>query len=452
MSRGWRFAWRSLRRNRRRNLATALAITLGYTGLVLIGGYAVRIERFLRTTAVYLQHNGHVIVYREQGLERVWVRPSQYSLAPDAQQAIVTTLSADTRVEFTGRYLRGQGLAGNGCRTAPFMATGLDVETEGRILAHPEVQRHAADFAAPVRGRTLADARDVADAIGVSAGLARLLQKPKVHDEFASSATFVVPECGTERAAAQIASDANVQLAGLAFDGGLSAVDGEIVSVFHTASGDTEDQTIVAPLETLQRLYQTDAVTFVAAWLHDPSDATAVAADLRAALRGRGIAASVYTYEDYDVNPYYVGSMQFIASLVTFIGLLVVAVVVLGVFNATTLTVFERTREIGTFRALGYRRRQISGLFVREVLLLSSASVVAGIALAYTIAFLVNAADIRFTPPGVPGAIQLLITPNAAVCAVVALAMLPLSLLATWLVVRQRVRVGTADLLTATTA
>jgi ABC-type lipoprotein release transport system permease subunit len=79
-------------------------------------------------------------------------------------------------------------------------------------------------------------------------------------------------------------------------------------------------------------------------------------------------------------------------------------------------------------------------------------SMAAGAALAYTIAFLVNAADIRFTPPGVPGSIQLLITPNATVCLVVALAMLPLSLLATWLVIRRRVRVGTADLLTATTA
>lgn len=452
MSRGWRFAWRSLARNRRRNLATALAIALGYTGLVLMGGYAARIERFLRTSAVYLQHHGHVIVYREQGLERVWVKPSLYSLPPDAQQAIAVALAADPRVEFTGRYLRGQGLAGNGCRTSPFLATGLDVDIEARILAHPEVQQHAAEFARPVRGRTLSGARDVTGAIGVSLGLARLLQKPKVHDEFPPGAALEIPECGTDRAAGQIASDANVQLAGLAYDGGLSAVDGEIVSVFHTASTETEDQTIVAPLEMLQRLYATESVTYVAAWLRDASDAAAVAADLRATLAARGVPASVYTYQDYDVNPYYVGSMQFVVSLVFFIGLLVVAVVVLGVFNATTLTVFERTREIGTFRALGYRRRHIAGLFLREVLLLSAVSIASGIALAYAVAFLVNAADIRFTPPGVPGSIQLLITPNATVCLIVALAMLPLSLFATWIVIRNRVRVGTADLLTATMA
>lgn len=452
MSHGWRFAWRSLRRNRRRNLATGLAIALGYAGLVLMGGYALRIERFLRTSAVYLQHHGHVVVYGEHGLERVWVKPSQYSLSPGAQSAIVETLRGDARVEFTGRYLRGQGLAGNGCRTTPFLATGVEVDTEARILSHRDVREYVADFARPVRGRALVDAGDVPGAISVSAGLARLLQKPQVHDEIAGDAPLVVPECGTPAATAQIAADANVQLAGLAYDGGLSAVDGEIVSVFHTASADTEDQTLTTSLDVLQRLYATDTVTYVAAWLRDPDDAHAVAARLREALAARNIAASVYTYDEYDVNPYYVGSMQFITSLVSFIGLLVISVAVLGVFNATTLTVFERTREIGTFRALGYRRRQIVALFVREVLLLTLTAIVFGTVLAFTVAALVNAAQIRFTPPGIPGTIQLLITPNARVCLIVAVSMLPLSLLATWLVVRRRVQVGTADLLTATTA
>jgi uncharacterized membrane-anchored protein len=52
----------------------------------------------------------------------------------------------------------------------------------------------------------------------------------------------------------------------------------------------------------------------------------------------------------------------------------------------------------------------------------------------------------------VPGTIQLTVTPGAGVAAVVAAAMLPLSLLATWVVVRRRVRERVADLLTATTA
>jgi putative ABC transport system permease protein len=238
----------------------------------------------------------------------------------------------------------------------------------------------------------------------------------------------------------------------MTFDNALGAVDGEVVNVFHTPSVDTEDQTVLTSLALLQRLYATEDVTFVAAFLHDAGDAEEVAADLRAGLRARGIPASVYTYLDYDVNPYYVGTMVFLRSLVTFIAILIVTVVVLGVVNAATLTVYERTRELGTFRALGYTRRQLARLLAQEMTLLSVVAIACGFVLAFSIAWIVNAADIRFSPPGVPGTVRLQITPNLAVAGLVAVAMLPLSLLATWAVARRRVRERVADLLTATTA
>ncbi|MCU0255669.1 MAG: FtsX-like permease family protein [Vicinamibacterales bacterium] len=452
MTRAWHVAWRSLGRNRRRNLATATAILLGYAGLVLIGGYVVRIERFLRTNAVYLGPSGHVVVYREGGLERAASRPSRYSLSPGHQAAIAEVLRADARVEFFGRYLRGQGLAGNGCRTLPFEATGVEPEVEARVLAHPVVRREAADFARPLRGRLVSQSADVEGAVGLSAGLAEMLGKPRVHDEVGRLDAFVVPVCDSDEAKAQIAADANVQLAALTFDGSLGAVDGEVVNVFHTPSSNTEDQTVVTSLALLQQLYDTEDVTFVAAFLHEAGEADAVAGDLRGALAARGVPAEVFTYRDYDVNPYYAGTMQFLGSLVTIIGVLVITVVVLGVVNAATLTVYERTREMGTFRALGYTRRQVSALLVREMLLLSLVAMAAGLVLAFGVAAAVNASDIRFSPPGVPGSVQLTVTPNLAIAAVVALAMLPLSLLATWAVARRRVRERVADLLTATTA
>jgi putative ABC transport system permease protein len=452
VSGSWRVAWRSLRRNRRRNLATGLAIMLGYAGMILIGGYVVRIERFLRTNSVYLGPSGHVAVYREGGLERAFARPARYSLAPEHQRAVAELLGADPRVEFSGRYLRGQGLAGNGCRTLPFVATGVEPAVETRVLTHPVVLRHAADFVRPLRGRLVSEAGDVEGAVGLSAGLARLLGKPKVHDEVAAGSDVVVPACGTPEAAAQIASDANVQLAAMTFDGSLGAVDGEVVNVFHTPSIDTEDQTVVTSLGLMQQLYATEDVTFVAVFLRDAAKAEQVAADLRAQLGARGVPASVYTYLEYAVNPYYVGTMAFLRSLVSFIAVLIVTVVVLGVVNAATLTVYERTRELGTFRALGYTRGQLARLLVQEVLLLSLIALLIGLVLSFSVASAVNAADIRFSPPGVPGTVRLEITPNLTVAGAVAAAMLPLSLLATWVVARRRVREGIADLLTATTA
>jgi putative ABC transport system permease protein len=453
MSPLWRLALRNLSRNRRRNLATASAVALGYAALVLIGAWVTRVESFLRVNAIYLQHHGHVAIFQEEGLEKAAARPSRYSLTVVDQARILEAIERDPRVEFAGRYLRGMGLAGNGCRTVPFIGIGVELEVHRRALAHPEVLRVNPAFAVPLRGRPLPEYQHVPGALGLSSGLARLLNKPRVHDEFPPDAEVIlVPDCTGPDAATQVASDANVQLAGLSFDGSLAAVDGEVVNIFRTPSMDTEDQTVLTSLETLQRLYGTDAATYLAVFLQDERQAAPFAADLARRVAEAGVAAAVYTYDDERLNPFYVGTMTFLASLVTFIAFLVTSVVVLGVMNAMTLTMLERTQEMGTFRALGYRRGHLLGLYVRESVLLAAAALAAGLVLAYAVSALVNTLDLRISPPGVPGTLRVYIVPGAGVAFAAAALLLPLTSLVTWLVVRRRARLETATLLTMATA
>ena len=454
MSGAWRLAVRNLRRNRRRNVATGLAVALGFAGLSILGGYISQVERFLRTNAVYVQHGGHIAIYRAGGLEQATAKPARFSLTADDQRRVAEALASDRRVAFTASYLKGMGLAGNGCRTVPFVALGIPPGVIERVQQHPDVRAMSADFVQPLRGRPLFEYASVPDAVGLAAGLARLLGKTKVHDDFGDQPPdIVVPDCSVpDVAARQIAGDANIQLAGLSFDGALAAVDGEVVNVFHTPSDETEDQTLHAPLAMLQQLYATDAVTYVAVFLDDAGTSDAVASDLVARFAATGLPADVYTYRDARVNPYYVGSMGFLTSMEFFIVILVAAVVALGIMNTCTLNVFERSREIGTFRALGYTRRRVVGIFLREAVLLALAGLLGGLLLAQAAAWLVVALDVRVTPPGVPGSLRLVITPGPAVYVTIAALMLPLIVLVTWAVVRRRVRERTGDLLTATTA
>jgi putative ABC transport system permease protein len=453
VTKGWRIALRNLTRNRRRNVATGLAIALGYAGLVLLGGYVTRIEQFLRTNSVYVQHGGHVAIYRAGGLQMAGARPARYSLTAEHLEGIRSVLSRDARVERVAAYLRGMGLAGNGCRTVPFVAIGLEPEIEAFVLAHPAIEGASIDFARPITGRPISAFPDLEGAVALSAGLARFLGKTRVYDELEDpSVITLIPECGTPRAAGQIAADANIQLAALTFDGSLSAIDGEVVNVFRAPSEQADRQTVLTRIDTLRALYATDATTYVAVYLRDWRQAAAVADDLGASLAAAGLDTEVYAFTDERLNPYYVGSMGFLGSMVLFIVILVGAVVALGLMNATTLTVYERTREIGTFRALGYTRSHLVGLFLRETTALAVVAVAGGLLLALAVAAVVEMLNIRFSPPGVPGLVQLIITPGPLVCAVVAVVLVPISVFVTWVVVRRRVRVGTADLLTATTA
>lgn len=65
-------------------------------------------------------------------------------------------------------------------------------------------------------------------------------------------------------------------------------------------------------------------------------------------------------------------------------------VAVLGMFNTLTISLLERTREIGLMMALGGRNRDMSKLFVFEAVLLSVAGAVIGIGLAVAAGQIVN--------------------------------------------------------------
>jgi putative ABC transport system permease protein len=451
MTGGWRIAARNLARNRRRNVATGLAVALGYAAVLLLGGYARRVEGLMRTGTVYVQHLGHLSIHRPGGMVRAAAKPSAYSFPAADQRAIAAILGADPRVELAGRSLALGGLAGNGCKSVPFAALGVELDVERRILSHPEVRRWTPELARPLAGVPLPDASGVDGAVALSGGLANSLGKrPAPPGDPVRPAGAL--ECGTPAATAAIGADPVVQLAGFDFDGGLSAVDARVVAVYRAPTFEEDKSSITTSLDTLQRLAGTDAVTSISVYLRDARDVSAVARDLGARLAAAGIAAEIHRFDDLDANPFYVGTMDFVAALVGFIGILVAAVATLSVLNAMTLTVLERTRELATFRSLGFTRRQVTGLFLREATALTAIGVAAGLAIGLAAAGLVNAAGIRFTPPGMAGTIRLLILPGPALCAGTAALYFPLSLAATWIAVRRRIARSVASLLTAVAA
>jgi putative ABC transport system permease protein len=446
MTGGWRIAVRNLSRNRRRNLSTGLAIALGYAAVVMLGGYANWVDRMVRTNSVYLQHVGHLAIYKPGGLQRAVAKPSGYAFPADEQRTIAELLSADPRVELTGRYLRASGLAGNGCKSVPFIASGVELDTERRILAHPEVRRWAPEHGRPVEGIPLTEAGGDEATVALAVGLSTTLQKHPAAPPPAGSAPI---DCSTPRS---IQADPFVQLAALDFDGGFNAIDARVSTLFRAPSYDEDNRALTTSLPTLQRLLATDAVNSVSVYLRDPRDTHAVALDLAGRLANVGITAQVWSYDDPKANPYYVGTMETVRVLIGFIAILVIAVATLSVLNAMTLTILERTRELATFRSLGFTRGQVTALFLREALALTAVGVAAGLLLGLAAAVGVSAADIRFQAVGMAGTVQLQIIPSVGVCAVAAAAYFPLGLAATWLAVHRRVAQPVANLLTAVTA
>ncbi len=172
--------------------------------------------------------------------------------------------------------------------------------------------------------------------------------------------------------------------------------------------------------DTLRRLYGLNTTTSGAIhlYLRDARAAPRVAARLRGELAKAG-----FRVMDPDAQPYWMKLMQtvpsedwtgqkldvttaddemgqfkqFILALRVVTGVLVVilmAVVVIGILNTLAIAIRERTREIGTLRAIGMQRRKVLWLFLLETTLLAFLGVGAGALAAAGIAALVNAAGI----------------------------------------------------------
>ncbi len=95
-------------------------------------------------------------------------------------------------------------------------------------------------------------------------------------------------------------------------------------------------------------------------------------------------------------------TLQLVNGLTAVLMLILIAIVVTGIMNTMWIAIRERTREIGTLRAIGMQRSGVLRMFLLESLLLGLMSTIGGAAAGALVGAVVNAARIE-----VPVAVQL---------------------------------------------
>lgn len=178
--------------------------------------------------------------------------------------------------------------------------------------------------------------------------------------------------------------------------------------------------TVFMHADTLRSLYQLNADTsgVLQIYLEDPRNLPAVAQRLRASLEKAGYPLmepdpraffmkfeavnredwtgqklDVTTWEDeVSFVKWIIASLDVLGVVLAIVLLIIIAV---GIMNTLWIAIRERTREIGTLRAIGMQRRRVLAMFVIEAFTLALAATAVGVVAGLLIAAGINAAELK---------------------------------------------------------
>jgi ABC-type antimicrobial peptide transport system permease subunit len=98
----------------------------------------------------------------------------------------------------------------------------------------------------------------------------------------------------------------------------------------------------------------------------------------------------VGTLVNYEARDQQLAANWMLTQTITILGLLIVAISMVGLVNAITMAVLERAREIGMLRSVGARARDVRAIFGTEGLVVAVTGWLLGVPLGYLLARLIG--------------------------------------------------------------
>lgn len=380
----WKLAFRNLRRNLRRTVSTGLALTVAYVGLAVLGGHVLNVDRSVKVLTIYGNKFGHVAIYKKGGIDNFEIRPDIYELTASDLAVVDEALSSvRDRLEFKSAFFTTPALLSTGTRSIPVMIQGVEPDLDRFVRTHPRILEGAPAFVALQPSGSLTDAvREVPDAISLSVGIREILGR-------------------TQDIVSLPVEDKEFVLAARTLDGDLNAVNGTFAVSHTTGSPYMEDVSVVAPVALVRDLAQTSGASHVALFLKNDADIDNVMKLLRAEFDRRDAGFEVLPFTDDRIGYFYNGTMSFLFVMVSFFAILILGASALIIVNSMTMSILERSREMGTLRAFGFTPERVRSLFVKEAFWLAMCASVVGFVASLIFGQFINASGWTIETAGV---------------------------------------------------
>ena len=362
-----RLAVRNVFRNKVRSLITLAAIAFGCISLIAAGGFFEDTFLQMREGVIH-SHLGHIQVYKKGYLEKGSARPFDYMIKnPDEIKKLISSIE---HVKFVTPRITFSGLMSTGENTVSVIGQGVNPEGE-QAISVIETVKGANTGVAIESGENLSQS-DMYDVI-VGRGLAKAMGS-KVGD-------FIIMVCNT-------------------MGGALNAMDMKVKGVFFTASKEFDDRAVRMPIAAAQTLLRTDEVQTLVVLVDKTENTDRVKKQLLYLVKNKGLDLELKPW--YELADFYNKTVELYGRQFLVLKFIIGIIVVLSIFNTINMSIWERTREIGTIMALGSKRREVLKLFLLEGLVLGIIGGLIGVAAGTVLAYLISLVGIPMPPP--PGA------------------------------------------------
>lgn len=361
MTKWIKLAARNILRNKRRSIVTVLAIAVGFSAISLFQGYAERIFWFLKEGAIRGESLGHLIVYKAGWLEKGKLDPDRYMLSQEEIARITQVVTGEDGVILATPQIHVNGLVTNGTVSTPFIAQGV-------VAADDKTIKGSWARLRPVKGQKLNETRPYG--VEMARDLARLLNLEPGKDGVVMAPTM---------------------------SGQINALDIQISGVYDTGMSATNDKFMRFNFNLAQSLFDTKMAERIVILLKDTSATERMRTLLHAKLAGAGIVPEIKTWNE--MSFYYSRSKGLLDMIFLFIFFIVLISVTMSTVNTMSMAVLERTREVGTLRALGLKRRGVLILFAVEGGVLGFLGSLAGSLLHLAVCAVLRIVSPTYIPP-----------------------------------------------------
>ncbi len=351
----WLIALRNLLRNRRRAIVSLFTVAIGVICLVLADGFIQWIFWAMREGTIQSQL-GHIQVMRPGYLKAGASDPYAFMLPQVLSQR--KQIETTTGVKLVAPRLKVTGLVSHGDTTVSFIGDGIDPPKE----------------------------KELSKAFRITSG----------HDLSNANAKEVIVGGGLARNLGVKPND-TVALLTTASGGSINAIELKVAGIFTTANLAYDDSALRLPIGQVQSLLRVNGAHQWLILLNETEQTDHFLSQFRARFPlSTNKLEFIPWYQQAD---FYNKTVALFSQQMNVLRLIIGSIIVLSISNMLVMNVLERTGEIGTLMAIGFKRKKILLMFAFESLMLGLIGASIGLIIGFGLAELISAIGIPMPPP-----------------------------------------------------